>query len=159
MPSTLRRKPAPAKKHHAVRHVGKPVVAKKAAVTGRHPGDAAAPGTDKPARKKATTIRLDPLIEQGLYLLQAVVKRPVNKIVNEALAEYIDRGTAKLEVDFEETLARLREYRRSDPGFKRAIKAFADAEATYGSQDPVEGKRITMDAGPAVTMVRDLLRG
>ena len=41
----------------------------------------------------------------------------------------------------EATLARLKAYRDSDPGFKRAIGVFVDAEATLGRDDPAEGRR------------------
>ena len=111
------------------------------------------------AKAKATTIRLDPFIEIGLQLLQSKIKRPINKIVHDALADYIERGTADMEADIEDTLSRLRHYRRSDPGFKRAIAAFVDAEATHGSRDPVEGRTLSEAPGPAVSMIRERLRG
>ena len=110
-------------------------------------------------KAKATTIRLDPFIEIGLQLLQSKIKRPINKIVHDALADYIEKGAMDMEADIEDTLRRLRQYRRSDPGFKRAIAAFVDAEATYGSRDPVEGRTISEQPGPAVSMVRERLRG
>ena len=146
MRSTVLRKPAPAKKSPSLdRQTGKLAGAAKARVV-------------RATARKPTTIRLDPSIEKGLQILQAACKRPVNKIVNEALAEYIDKGTARLEADFEEALDRLKEYRRSDPGFKRAVRAFVDAEVACGAHDPVEGRPIPREVGPAVTMVRERLR-
>jgi predicted transcriptional regulator len=112
----------------------------------------------KGALKLTTTVRLEPRVSQGLKMLQVLTNRPANKILNEALKQYIDRRTASTEASLEAVLARLREYRLSDPGFRKAISAFVDAEATLGKSDPAEGTVITEEAGPAVTAVRDLLR-
>ena len=44
-------------------------------------------------------------------------------------------------------MEKLRRYRQQDPGFKKAIEEFADAEAKHGKNDPAEGK-IIKPAGP-----------
>ena len=46
----------------------------------------------------------------------------------------------------EASLARLKAYRKRDPGFREAIAAFVEAEATF--EDPVEG-RVTEEATDA----------
>lgn len=116
-----------------------------------------------PARgAKTTTVRLAPESLAAVELLRSASKgktMPLNKIVNQALIEFVDRGVARLKFDAEETLRRLTTYRKSDPGFRRAMVQFVDAEARHGATDPMEGTLIETPAGPALKMVRELLRG
>ena len=122
---------------------------KRSAVKGR-----AAPAP----QLKATTFRLDPPVRESLLLLQTVLKKPMNRLVNEALQGFIEKRTAEVESDLQQVLTRVRTYRRSDPKFEKAIAQFVDAEASLGSGDPVEG-HTRPKAGPAQTMVQKLLRG
>jgi predicted DNA-binding protein len=111
----------------------------------------------QPARK-ATTFRLDPPLQQGLELLQAMLKRPLNRLVNEAVQGFIEKRTAEVESDLQQMLVRVQAYRKLDPGFDRAIATAAEAEARWGADDPVEG-RSKPGVGPAQAMVQELLRG
>lgn len=110
------------------------------------------------AQPKATTFRLDPPLQEGLVLLQAVLKKPLNRLVNEAVQGFIEKRTAEVESDLQQVLMRVQAYRRSDPKFEKAIARIVDAEARLGSGDPAEG-RAEANAGPAQAMVRKLLRG
>ena len=112
-------------------------------------------------RVQVTTIRLDGDVQKGLRVLEAHsgVKRPLNKWVNLALAELIDRQAATLESDLDQALKNIRAYRKTDPGYKRAIKAFIDAEVIHAAEDPMEGSPEPRTAGPAVSLVRKMLRG
>lgn len=94
------------------------------------------------AVKKATTIRLDPAVKDRLSRLSILTDQSINELSNEALRDYIDRRSAELEKELEATLENVRAVRKSDPGFKRGIAAFAKAEAAL-EHDPVEGKIIT----------------
>ncbi len=114
--------------------------------------------TASTAEPKATTFRLDPPLQEGLVLLQAVLKKPLNRLVNEAVRGFIERRTAEVETDLQQALARVQAYRRSDPRFEKAIAQFAAAEAGLADGDPAEGHR-RVGTGPAQTMVQDLLRG
>lgn len=114
------------------------------------------PGTA--ARPKATTFRLDPPLQEGLVLLQGVLKQPLNRLVNEAVRGFIQKRTAEVESDLQQVLQRVKAYRRSDPKFEKAIAKFVDVEARFGSADPAEG-RAEAGAGPAQAMVHKLLRG
>ena len=87
------------------------------------------------------------------------VKRPLNKWVNLALAEFIARQTASIADELEQALRNINAYRKTDPGYKRAIKAFIDSEVAFAAEDPMEGAREPQPIGPAVSMVRDMLRG
>jgi hypothetical protein len=63
----------------------------------------------------------------------------------------------------EANLAKLRAYRKLDPGFKKAMAAFVEAEATF--EDPVEGeivehssiKDTLSPAGPVQSRIREVL--
>jgi len=112
-------------------------------------------------RPQVTTIRLDAAVHEGLRFLEAHggVKRPLNKWVNVALAELIERQAAMIEGELEQAVRNIKAYRKTDPGYKRAIKAFIDAEVAFAAEDPMEGCREPRAAGPAVSMVREMLRG
>lgn len=116
---------------------------------------------------KAKTLRLAPEFEAALGLLKRVLGMPVNKMVNEAVGEYIQKRAAEVETDLTGVLEQVKAYRRADPQFKQALAQFVKAEARHGGDDPVEGVVVEVEpptglgkskAGPAQTMVRDLLK-
>jgi predicted transcriptional regulator len=110
------------------------------------------------APAKATTVRLEPRLLRGLELLRGFTKKPLNRLVNEAVLGFIERRSAQVESDLQDQLARVRAYRRSDPGFERAIGELVDAETRHGARDPIEG-RSRKATGPAQAKVRELLGG
>jgi hypothetical protein len=120
------------------------------------PAEKAAPG-----RAQVTTIRIREDVQAGLRLLEAHsgVRRPLNKWVNLALADFIDRQIAPIEEELDQALKNIKAYRKTDPGYKKAIKAFIKAEIAHATQDPMEGTRERPAVGPAVAMVREMLRG
>jgi hypothetical protein len=91
-------------------------------------------------RRNATTFRLDPRFQQGLSLLGQIRKLPLNRMVNEAVGEYLESRSAAAEADLEETLRRVRAYRKTDPNFEEVISRFAEAEAALAREDPAQGK-------------------
>lgn len=114
---------------------------------------------------KPKTLRLAPEYEAGLALLKGVLGVPINKMVNEAVGEYIRKRTAEVETDLAGVLAQLEAYRRADPDFKKALSTFVDAEARHGGKDPVEGvvvaapssaARRKAKARSAQSMIRDM---
>jgi predicted transcriptional regulator len=107
--------------------------------------------------RKATTYRIDPIVQTGLSALSKVLGRPQNQLVNEAVRDFVARRIKQVEVDLEATLESLRAYRESDPNFDRAIADYVDAEASL-KEDPTEGQR-AMDMGPAQTRILELLNG
>jgi hypothetical protein len=88
---------------------------------------------------KASTFRIEPVVQVGLENLSRILKRPMNQLVNEAVKDYVRRRSREVERDLESTLENLRAYRKQDPDFERAIAAFARAEAQFGKEDPAEG--------------------
>jgi predicted DNA-binding protein len=117
---------------------------------------------------KTKTLRLAPEFEAGLALLKSVLGMPVNKMVNEAVGEYIRKRSAEVEADLTGVLEQVKAYRRADPHFKQARARFVDAEARLAGNDPVEGVVVELEspagnrrkpkAGPAQTMIRGLLK-
>lgn len=107
---------------------------------------------------KATTIRLDPSLQAGLAVLGQVLKKPLNRLVNEAVRGFIEKRSAEVEADLASTLERLKACRERDPTFETAIARFVEAEAALGRNDPTEG-RPRPSQNPAQTMVHKLLLG
>ncbi len=127
---------------------------------------------------RAKTLRLQPNYEKGLAFLKQVLNVPINKMVNEAVGDYIRRRTAEMESGLTTTLEQLQAYRRSDPEFSAARRSFIDAELHHGKDDPMEGRIVTAAAssrvaakqptlvtdedaaaGPVLRKVRELMRG
>jgi predicted transcriptional regulator len=104
---------------------------------------------------KATTIRLKAELITGLTLLQHILKKPMNRMINEAVRLYVERQSVQVETDLKDVLERIKAYRRSDPSYKKMWDEFVDAEARYGKDDPVEGR--IKNAGPVQARVREML--
>src|ERR1700693_795028 len=107
---------------------------KKEATAKRHAAPRSGPrsGASHSARKP-TTLRIDPPLQKGLLLLQGILKKPLNRLVNEAVKGFLEKRIAEIESDPQQVLTRPRKYRRSDPNFEKAIAQFVDAEAALVS--------------------------
>src|SRR5882672_2541088 len=92
----------------------------------------------------ATTIRLESKAQAALQNLSKVTKRPMNKLVNEAIAAFVGQRSQAVEKELEAMVASLRSHRATDPDDEKAIAAFAKAELAH--PDPVEGKPLTRRA-------------
>ncbi len=107
--------------------------------------------------KKASTFRLHEDVQAGLDLISELQHRPKNKLVNEAVAEYVTRHALQTEDELQSILNRVKAYQASDPDCTQAIAAFADAEAAHGKdEDPMEG-RLASSVGPVTQKLRQLL--
>lgn len=107
--------------------------------------------------KKASTFRLHQDLQAGLDLISQLQHRPKNKLVNEAVAEYVTRHALQTEDELKAVLRSLKSYQQSDPDFTSAIAAFADAEAAHGKDaDPMEGRPVA-SVGPVTQKLRQLL--
>ncbi|CAN5261413.1 hypothetical protein BH24PSE2_BH24PSE2_19080 [soil metagenome] len=107
-------------------------------------------------KPRATTIRLAPDVQERLSVLAKLLRRPLNQLINEAVQAFVERRSRELEGDLEDSLAKVRACRESDPDFEQAIAAFVDAEATL--DDPLD-ERHAKELGPAQTKVSELLNG
>jgi predicted transcriptional regulator len=110
----------------------------------------------------AFTLRLPSDERAALENLSKIEGRPINQLLNEAVKSYLSRRGRK-ERSLEENLTRLRTYRERDPGFRNAIAAFVECDASF--DDPLEGAPIEGQlvdgefraAGPAQSKIRELL--
>ena len=113
------------------------------------------------------TFRIDAKERAALDHLSKIEGRPINQILNDAVKGYL-RQQGPQERALEASLADLRDYRKRDPGFRKAIASFVEAEATV--DDPVEGKPVVghfvngkfvagkpQSAGPVQAKIRELL--
>lgn len=99
-------------------------------------------GYDTVMPRIALTLRLDAPERDALKSLSKVEGRPINQLLIEAIRSYLGQK-GRRERTLEANLKTLREYRRKDPGFKRAIAAFVEAEASH--KDPLEGDPVELD--------------
>ena len=176
----IRGKPASAKVRKATSKRAKQSAAGSKRITRSGPAKALqvlASSNEDAVRTK--TLRLQPSYEQGLVLLKRILKMPINKMVNEAVGEYIERRTAEIESELTTTLEQLHAYRLADPDFVAARQAVIEGEVRYGKDDPMEGRIVpakkpargavksgssaapteALAAGPALSKVREMLRG
>lgn len=98
-------------------------------------------GKDGEIPVMATTIRLESRVQAALQTLSEVTRRPMNKLVNEAVAQYVGKRSLAVERELESMAAALRAHRAVDPDDEKAIAAFVEAEALCS--DSVEGKVVT----------------
>lgn len=102
---------------------------------------------------KGSTFRLDENVRVALDKMSEIEKRPKNKIVNDAVARYLQQETQTMREELENVSARLKEYRKGDADFERAIAEFAAGEAELAGEDAAEGEVV---AGALAKEVRDL---
>ena len=113
------------------------------------------------------TFRIEPEERAALDHISKIEGRPINQILNDAVKIYL-RTQGPQEKALEASLADLQDYRKRDPGFRKAIAAFVEAEATI--EDPVEGKPVVghfvngkfvagkpQSAGPVQAKIQELL--
>ena len=89
---------------------------------------------------KASTHRLEPAVQAALDRLSKHLRRPKNRLINDAVKFYIRHKSPEIEEELEETLSALRAYRLRDPDFEDSIQAFVDAEAQLARGASAEGK-------------------
>jgi predicted transcriptional regulator len=108
------------------------------------------------------TLRIDTEERAALEDLSRIERRPVNQLLNEAVRSFLLRRRPK-ERSLKASLEQLRAYRKRDPQFRQAGKAFIDAEAS--ADDPLEGESIESQLingrvepiGPAQRKIRKIL--
>ncbi len=109
------------------------------------------------------TLRIDPKERAALDSLSKIENRPINQLINEAIRFYLSHPRRE-EKDLQATLEKLEEYRKRDPGFKKAMAEWVAAEASLG-HDPLDGEIIegeivngeVQPIGPVQARIRELL--
>jgi hypothetical protein len=110
--------------------------------------------------RTAFTLRIDAEERVALENLSRIEGRPMNQLLIEAIKVYL-RQRGRKERSLEAHLASLRAYRKKDPGFRKAMGEFVEAEATL--EDPLEGEIVESRsdeakvAGPMQSKIRDIL--
>ena len=101
---------------------------------------------------KGCTFRLDEEVKVALDKISAIEQRPKNKIVNEAVARYLHQEAETMKTEMENIASRLRDYKKKDPTFAKAIAALAEGEAAV-AEDPAEGEVVD---GQMAAKIREL---
>jgi len=89
--------------------------------------------------RTAFTLRIDSPEREALRSLSKIEGRPINQLLVDAIRTYLGQKGRRERI-LEANLKALRQYRQKDVGFRRAIAAFVDAEATQ--KDPLEGNPV-----------------
>lgn len=106
---------------------------------------------------KASTIRLKPELQSALDRISDHLDRPKNKIVNQAVAEFLEKTSFQLRDDIESTLENLRAYRSKDANFEAEIERFVDSEARHVAEDPHEGTPQSASSQSLSHEIRELI--
>lgn len=93
--------------------------------------------------RTALTLRIDAPERDALRSLSKIEGRPINQLLIEAIRNYLGQ-MGRRERTLEGNLKTLREYRRKDPRFRRAIAGFVEAEASQ--KDSLEGDPVESDS-------------
>lgn len=105
-----------------------------------------------------TTIRLDPALKGNLEKLSALRSMTLNKLVTQALEQFVVNDALALQRELRDSLAALERIAAEDPRFEKAIAGIAAAEAAM-IEDPVEGEPFVAERSTATGAVRDILGG
>jgi uncharacterized protein len=89
---------------------------------------------------KATVFRLDPGAHSALAQLSKLLGRPMNKLINEAVRDYL-LNTSQAEREVRETLAGLRAYRERNLQVAEPAVAYASEIAKAADPDTVGAAR------------------
>lgn len=98
------------------------------------------------------TLKIEAEERVALENLSKMEGRPVSELLHEAVRNYLDRPDFN---NLEGTMSALRAYRKQNPGFRKAIDKFVEAEATLN--DPLEDGLMQEQLGPVQRKIRDIL--
>lgn len=97
--------------------------------------------TDVKARKLSVRFSLE--MYENLRVVSETMGRPMNKLVQAAVGEFLERESERLADEMSPRVEALRSYARDLKKNRReAIDAVIEAEAERGKDDPVEGTRV-----------------
>ena len=103
-----------------------------------------------------TTIRLEPDLKQALVKLSKLRSVTFNKMVTQALEQFVVTESRDLQAELRESLKQIDAIAARDPDYEKGIAAVAAAEAAL-IDDPVEGTPM-MEQEKTTERVRGLLR-
>lgn len=89
------------------------------------------------------SVRFSVEMYDNLRVVSETMGRPMNKLVQAAVAEFLERESERLADEMSPRVEALRSYARDLKKNRRdAIHAVIDAEAEHGKDDPAEGVRV-----------------
>ncbi|MFO8127272.1 hypothetical protein [Yoonia sp.] len=87
----------------------------------------------------AMTLRVDQSLKDQLAKLGELRHTTMNKLINQALLQYVAKETLVVQEELEASLNSLKQYREDDPNFERAIEEAVSAEVS-ADNDPAQGE-------------------
>lgn len=102
------------------------------------------------------TLRVDQSLKDHLSKLSELRHTTMNKLINQALLQFVAKENFVVQEELEASLNLLRQYRESDPDFERAIDGVVSAELSTDN-DPAQGTIVLPEDYEATTLVRSLL--
>jgi predicted DNA-binding protein len=87
-------------------------------------------------------VRLDDETYRHLKLVAESTHRPMSKLIQEAVADLLERESRRLAEELSPRVEKLRQYANRAGARAAALAAVANAEAAHGKDDPAEGTRI-----------------
>lgn len=106
---------------------------------------------------KASTFRLNPELQTSLEVISAHFGMTKNKIVNQAVAEFLEKRATVLRDDLDSTLQKLRVYGQKDSRVDAAIERFVVAEAAQADGDAHEGRSEKASEGSLSQEIEELI--
>jgi len=104
------------------------------------------------------TVRMDSAMHEHLKLMSKATKTSMNQLALEGIEMELQLLSVEYEWNAAKTLKRLERYRRHDPRFGKAIRAFSQAEVEH--DDPLEGEPFLSDPSSELQRrLRELLDG
>ena len=103
------------------------------------------------------TLRIDQNLKNHLAKLSDHRQMTMNKLIIQALDQFVSKETRAIQDELEASLASLRAYQNADPGFDQAIEDVVTAERST-DDDPAQGDITLSDDFEATSLVRNLLR-
>lgn len=95
------------------------------------------------AKVRKLSVRFSVETYENLRVVSETMGRPMNKLVQAAVAEFLERESERLADEMSPRVEALRSYARNLKKNRReAIDAVIDAEAEHGKDDPAEGTRV-----------------
>ena len=104
----------------------------------------------------AMTLRVDQSLKDHLAKLGELRHTTMNKLINQALLQFVAKETLVVQEELEASLHSLRQYREADPNFEQAIEAVVAAELSTDN-DPAQGEIELPEDYETTTLVRSLL--
>ncbi len=99
-------------------------------------------------KRKSLQVRMAPRLHEKVSFLAEKTGTSMNKLVLDALDQYLDQLSVAVESELNETLRRLRKYSASR-SMEDDLASFVDAESSL--PDPAEGRVIQRDEDKGVS--------